>query len=297
MPSPELAQIVALLRARPVNANPSLPDLRRGFDAMMSLIPVPADVKREALAVAGREAERLTPPDVEPGRAVLYLHGGGYVIGSIQSHRELAARVGRAARAEVLLVDYRLAPEHPFPAAIEDAVAAFRWVLAQGFDRRHVAIAGDSAGGGLTVATLLALRDAGGPLPAAAVCLSPWVDMEGTAASLATNAATDPVVQKDGLLAMARLYLGAADARDPRASPIHADLSGLPPMLVQVGKAETLLDDSVRLAERARAAGVDVTLDPWDDMIHVWQAFSMLPEAHRAVDKIGAFLRERLAGP
>jgi acetyl esterase/lipase len=295
MPSPELQQVVALLRSNPI-VEPSIAPMREKFDTMMSMFPVPADVKREALVVAGRPAERLTPPAAVPGRALLYLHGGGYVIGSIKSHAELAARIGRAARAEVLMIDYRLAPEHPFPAAIEDAAAAFRWLLDQGFDRRRVAIAGDSAGGGLTVATLLALRDAGGPLPAAAVCLSPWVDMEGTGASMKANAATDPIVQKEGLDVMAGLYLGGGDRRHPHASPIHADLSGLPPMLVQVGKAETLLDDSVRLAERARAAGVDLALDPWDDMIHVWQAFPMLPEAHRAVEQIGAYLHERLTG-
>jgi acetyl esterase/lipase len=296
MPSAELAQILALLRSRPLLENPAVEQVRAGFEAMMGMFSAPPDVKREELTVAGMAAERLTAPGVEPGRTVLYLHGGGYAIGSVRTHRELAARIGRAARATVLTVDYRLAPENPFPAAIEDATAAYRWLLAEGVEPRRTAIAGDSAGGGLTMATLLALRDARTPLPAAAVCLSPWVDLAGEAATLQTNAALDPVVQKDGLLAMARAYLHGADPKDPHASPLYADLSGLPPLLVQVGKAETLLDDSVRLAARARAAGVDVTLDAWDDMIHVFQAFSMLPEAQRATEAIGAFLRERLAG-
>jgi acetyl esterase/lipase len=193
----------------------------------------------------------------------------------------------------VLLIDYRLAPEHPHPAAVEDSTRAYRWLLETGSNPKRMAIAGDSAGGGLTVATLVALRDAGVPLPAAAVCLSPWVDLEGIGESMTTKAAVDPMVQREPLLRMASMYLAGQDPRTPLAAPLYADLRGLPPLLIQVGTAETLLDDSVRLAERARAAGVQVTLEPWEDMIHVWQAFAaMLPEGQQAIERIGEFLRQ-----
>jgi dienelactone hydrolase len=196
----------------------------------------------------------------------------------------------------VLNVAYRLAPEHPHPAAVEDAVAAVRWVYAQGFAPARVAIAGDSAGGGLTLATLLALRDAGDALPAAAVCISPWTDLAATGESLRTKASVDPMVTEGPLREMARAYLGGKDARTPLASPLYADLRGLPPLLVQVGDAELLLDDATRLASRARDAGVDVTLEVWEEMFHVWHAFAeILPEAQRACERIAAWLEPHLA--
>jgi acetyl esterase/lipase len=239
-------------------------------------------------------AEWVVAPGADARRVILYLHGGGYTIGSINTHRELAARLSRAAAARVLVIDYRLAPEHPHPAAVDDATAAYRWLLANGVDPARIVVAGDSAGGGLTVATLVALRDAHTPLPAAGVCLSPWVDLEGSGESMTTKAAVDPMVQRDGLLKMAAAYLAGQDARTPLAAPLYANLSGLPPLLIQVGTAETLLDDSTRLAERARKAGVNVTLDPWEDMIHVFQAFATyLPEARQAIDRIGEFVKQR----
>jgi acetyl esterase/lipase len=218
----------------------------------------------------------------------------GYVIGSINTHRDLASRLSLAAAARVLLIDYRLAPEHPFPAAVDDATAAYRWLLSSGADPSHMVIAGDSAGGGLTVATLVALRDAGTPLPAAGVCLSPWVDLECSGESMTTKAAADPMVRRDGLMKMAEWYLAGQPPRTPLAAPLYADLSGLPPLLIQVGTAEVLLDDSTRLAERARKAGVTVTLEPWEDMIHVWQAFAaLLPEGRQAIDRIGEFITQQ----
>jgi len=294
MPSPELAQIIALLRSQPVpSERPSIATLRQGFERLTATIPTPAGVVVEELTAGHRPAERLRSPGIERGRVVLYLHGGGFLLGSAKTHRSLAARIGQAARAEMLVLDYRLAPEHSFPAAIDDAIAAYRWLLDQGLSAGNLAIAGDSAGGGLTVSTLLAIRDARLPQPAAAVLMSPWVDLAGEGASMQTNAAADPMVQKEGLLGMSRAYLHGTDPHHPMASPIHADLTGLPPLLVQVGTAETLLDDSVRLAARAEAAGVAVTLEKWDDMIHVWQAFPQLPEAQRAVERIGEYVREK----
>jgi acetyl esterase/lipase len=226
---------------------------------------------------------------------VLYLHGGGYVIGSIKTHRDLMGRISRAAQARVLGLDYRLAPEHPFPAAVDDSLSAYRWLLDNGTKPARIAVAGDSAGGGLTVATLVAIRDAKLPLPAAGVCLSPWVDMEGIGETMKTRAQADPVVQRDGLLGMASAYLQGKDPRSPLAAPLYADLKGLPPLLIQVGDAETLLDDSNRLADRARAAGVNVKLEVWPEMIHVWQLFaSFLPEGQQAVEGIGSFIRSRI---
>jgi len=297
MASPELGSLIAMMRAQPRPENPSVAEMRGGFEALAGLLPCPPDVARTPVQVAGRPAEWVAAPGADPTRAILYLHGGGYVIGSLNTHRELAGRLSRASGARVLLLDYRLAPEHPFPAAVDDAAAAWRWLLAQGVAARRAVVAGDSAGGGLAVATLLRLRDAGDPLPAAGVCLSPWVDLEAMGASMQTRAAADPIVQREPLLRMARLYLGTASARDPLASPLHGSLQGLPPLLVHVGDAETLLDDATRLAERARAASVEVTLEVWPEMIHVWHLFApLLPEGAKAVDGVGAFVRERSGG-
>jgi acetyl esterase/lipase len=227
---------------------------------------------------------------------ILYLHGGGYVMGSIATHREMVARMSKASGARALLVDYRLAPEHPFPAAVDDATAAYRWLLSQNIKPSRIVVAGDSAGGGLTLATLVALRDAKTPLPAAGVCISPWVDMEGTGASMTTRAKADPVVQKQGLLGMAQLYLGGKDPKSPLAAPLHADFRGLPPLFIHVGDAETLLDDSTRVAEKAKMAGVKVDLEIWPEMPHVWHLFApFLPEGQQAIDKIGKYVQAKTA--
>jgi len=292
MSQQQLQQIIQMLKAQPIAGRPTVQETRANFEQMASLFPVAADVKCEPVNAGGVKSEWVTAPGADAGRAVLYLHGGGYVIGSINTHRDLAARISRAAKARVLLIDYRLAPEHPFPAAIEDSVAAYRWMLSTGLKPSRIAVAGDSAGGGLTVATLVAIRDAKLPLPAAGVPMSPWVDMEGLGDSMKSKAAADPMVQKDGLLEMAKAYLGGKDPRTPLAAPLYADLAGLPPLLIQVGTAETLLDDSTRLAERARKAGVKVTLEPWENMVHVWQIFApILDEGQQAIDKIGEFIR------
>jgi acetyl esterase/lipase len=250
-----------------------------------------ADIKCEPVNAGGVDAEWVCAPNAASDRFVLYLHGGGYVIGSVTTHRDLLARVSRAAQARVLGLNYRLAPEDPFPAAVDDAVAGYRWLLAQGAKPSRIAVAGDSAGGGLTAATLVAIREAKLPTPAAGVMLSPWVDLEGLGESMVTRVEVDPVVRKEGLVGMAQAYLGGKDPKTPLAAPLYADLGGLPPLLIQVGDAETLLDDSIRLDARARAAGVRSKLEVWPEMIHVWQLFSsFLPEGQEAIDGIGKFI-------
>jgi epsilon-lactone hydrolase len=295
MASEQLKMVVEMMRAMPQHADAPVEEIRAGLEAMSAVFAPPADLRTERVSAGGVAAEWVVTPEARADRVVLYLHGGGYCIGSINTHRDLASRLSRAAQARVLVLDYRLAPEHPFPAAVDDATSAYRWLLAGGTPARHTVIAGDSAGGGLTVATLVALRDAAQPLPAAGVCLSPWVDLEGIGESMTTKAAVDPLVDRERLRKLAAYYLGAHNPRTPLAAPLYADLSGLPPLLIQVGTAETLLDDSTRLAERARKAGVDVTLEPWEDMIHVWQAFAaILPEGQRAIERIGEFVRQRV---
>jgi acetyl esterase/lipase len=251
------------------------------------------DIEVEPVTVAGRDAEWLHAPDMQARRSILYLHGGGYALGSLTTHRALAGEVARVARAAVLLLDYRLAPEHPFPAAVEDGVAALQWLLEQDFEPTQMAIVGDSAGGGLTVATLLSARDQGVPLPAAAVCISPWADLTCSNGSFRSRADADPLVMSPGINSMATLYLQDTPPTHPLASPNYADLQGLPPLLIHVGTEEVLLDDAIKLDEKARAAGVDSSLEVWDDMIHVWHAFHpMLPEGKQGIERVGAFLHD-----
>jgi len=294
MPSEQLEQIIAMLRARERSGEPDLQRARAGLETLAASSPLPEGTRCDPVHADGVPCEWIAASADARG-VLLYLHGGGYCLGSINTHRALVARLAGACGLRALAVDYRLAPEYPFPAAIEDATAVYRWLLRQGTAPAEVVVAGDSAGGGLTVATMLALRDAGDPLPAAGVCLSPWVDMEGLGASMTTCAGRDPMVDRDGLLLLASAYLGGADARSPLAAPIHADLRGLPPLLLHVGTAESLLDDAVRLHARARVHGVAVDLETWDDMIHVWHAFApLLPEAESAIARVGAWARERL---
>lgn len=296
MASRELTALVHLLTSRPIPEDATIADRRQGFDLLAAKFPTAPDITCEQVDAAGVPAAWVVAPGAESGPVLLYLHGGGYVIGSINTHRDLAGRLSRAAAARVLLIDYRLAPEHPYPAAVEDATAAYHWLLRNGATPARTVIAGDSAGGGLTIATLVALRDAGEPLPAAGVCLSPWVDLEGIGASMTTRASVDPMVQRPGLLWFAGLYLGGANPRTPLAAPLYADLHGLPPLFIHVGTAETLLDDATRLAERAKAAGVDVTIEVWEEMIHVWHLFAaMLPEGQQAIEGVGAYIRQRAA--
>jgi len=290
----QLDSLVTLLRSRPAPEKPDVGLSRAGFEKMAAVLGGAPDAKCEPVDAGGVPAEWVAAPGIDAERAVLYLHGGGYAIGSLNTHRRLAYDISAASGARVLVIDYRLAPEHPFPAAVDDAAAAWRWMLAQGLDPKRIAIAGDSAGGGLTIATLVNLRDQKLGLPGCAVAISPWVDLEGLGASIAGRAAQDPMVQKDGLLWMAGMYLAGKDAKTPLAAPLHADLKGLPPILVQVGTAETLLDDATRIAEKLHQAGVDVKLAIWPNMLHVFPLFApILSEGRDGCREIGNFIRSR----
>jgi monoterpene epsilon-lactone hydrolase len=285
----------AHLAKQPALGSLSVAEQRAQYERAERAFPVPGDIEIERVTARGVPAEWLSVRGERPDAAVLYLHGGGYVIGSPRSHRHLAAAIATAANAAALVPEYRLAPEHPFPAAVDDAVAAYRWLLDKNVAPERIVIAGDSAGGGLTVATVLALRDRRLPKPAAGVCISPWVDLTCSLPSHATRKAVDPIVTREAVGEMAQWYLGGADAKTPLASPLFADLSSLPPLLIQVGDHEVLLDDSVQLAERAGAAGVNVSLDVWPGMIHVWHwFFPMLDEGQQAIDRIGDFIRDRV---
>ena len=291
--SQQLESVIHMVKALVEKEATTVAEMRANFAEAMAEVQVAEDITCTPVDAGGVPYEWIVPPGAAAERVVLYLHGGGYVVCSVSTHRDMISRIARAAEARALGVEYRLAPEHPFPAAVEDATAAYRWLVSSGANPAGIAIAGDSAGGGLTLATLVALRDAGDPLPAAAVCLSPWVDLEGIGDSMTTKAAADPFVRKEMIQFMAQQYLKDGDLRTPLAAPLYAELHGLPPLLLQVGTAEVLLDDSTRIAENARAAGVQVTLDVWEDMIHVWQLFApMLPEGQQAIEHIGAFIRE-----
>ena len=271
---------------------------RRNLEKIIARVPAPPlDVSIDPVEIDGVPAEWVTAPNADPNRALLYLHGGAYTLGSPKIYRELTWRVSKAARAKVLVIDYRLAPEHRFPAALHDARNAWRWLLSNGFESRRLLIAGDSAGGGLTLATLLDLRDGGEPLPAGAVCLSPWTDLSCSGESVQNNARRDPMLVSDLVAPTARNYLGDADPTNPLASPLFGDLHGLPPLLIHVGTTEILLDDSVRFAKKAESANVDVSMKIWDSLPHVFHLFArVLPESRQAIEEMGCFCQER-CGP
>lgn len=266
---------------------------RKRFERFCRMAKVPADILIEAVSFEGLTAEWVTT-DKHQERVVLYLHGGGYCIGSSSSYRPFVAQLAKALKANILSINYRLAPEHRFPAALEDALIAYRWLLKTTHPKKII-VAGDSAGGGLVLATLLAARDAGDPMPLAAICFSPWTDLALTGESMQTKAKIDPVLAYKPTLAASKLYLNDVDPKTPLASPLYGDLKGLPPLLIQVGTDEVLLSDSTRFAEKVKAAGVDVTLDVWENMIHVWPIFftSFVPEARQALAKVAEFVEAK----
>lgn len=271
--------------------------VRRRLRLFSRLVPgPPRGVTTVALRAGNVGAERIASPVSRPDRHILYLHGGGYLLGWPSLYRDLTWRVAAAAQATVLCIDYRLAPEHPFPAALDDAVAAYRWLLAQGAEPRHIAITGDSAGGGLALATLLRLRDEGIPLPAASATVSPWTDLALTGDSFRRSAAAaDPLIPVDSVARAADFYLAGTDARHPYASPLYADPAGLPPMLILAGGDEVLRDDAIRMVDKLRAAGCEVEFELQPGMFHGWHLFSrLMPEARRTIARIGAFVRSRM---
>ncbi len=267
----------------------SLPfdQLRTRIDSTASWIKPPSDVSITAVNAQGVRGEWLTPRGYSRSHCMLYLHGGGYAMGSGASHRPLVGHITRATRVRSLLLDYRLAPEHRCPAALDDAIKAYRWLLEQGLKPERIVVAGDSAGGGLAIALLVALRDAHVPLPGLACCLSPWVDMTASGDSVQSNAAIDPWVTRKSL-DIVRHYAGQLPLSSPMVSPLFSDLHGLPPLLIHVGSDEILLSDSARLAQKARLAGVPVTYREWPGMWHVFHAFApYMPEANEAIREIG----------
>lgn len=270
--------------------------MRRDWDALFWSEAMPVTV--EPLTANGVNAAWIGAPGADPAKVAIYFHGGGFRLGSLRSHRDLMARISATSGCRVLGVEYRLAPEHRFPAAHDDALAVYDWVLDQGFAARDVALLGDSAGGCLALGTALALRDAAQPMPAAIATMSAWTDLSASRASYETHAARDPIHQRPMILAVARNYLGPdVDPSDPRVSPLFADLDGLPPLLMQVGGRETVLDDTRDFARKAERSGCAVTLEIWDDMIHVFQQFpDDLPEAGLALSSLGGFLRGSLGG-
>ena len=295
MASPQYETFAASVAAQRTATLPSLEELRAGMDLLIQTLPAPDGTAVTPVDAGGVPAEWVASARAGEKHVVIHLHGGGYCIGSAASIRNFAGRVSAAAEARVLSVDYRLAPEHPFPAAVSDAVAAYRWVLAQGISPSRISLSGESAGGGLAVALLVALRDAGDPLPACAVPISPWVDMENSG-EMSEIARAQDLLRIEHIELFARTYLNGSDPRDPLASPLHADLSGLPPLLVLVGGREILLDDARRLTLRAQEAGVDCTLRIVPEMIHFWNLFGPLfPEAALASEDVAEFVRSHVA--
>jgi monoterpene epsilon-lactone hydrolase len=299
MASPEAQALEAAFRemreAIMGDDEPTLEEQRAAAEGFGALTAELEGVSFTETEIAGRRAQWIEPDGAATDRVLLYVHGGGYVIGSIDSHAKLAGHLCKAIGCRGLNFDYRLAPEHPHPAAVEDSTAAYRALLGMDIKPEHIAISGDSAGGGLTLSTLLKLRDDGVPLPAAGIPLSPWVDLEGVGESMDSNSEADLLVGRDALKGMVDMFLDGQDARDPLAAPLYADYTGVPPLYIQVGGAETLLDDSTRVAASAARAGCEVRLDVFPEMQHVFQmSAGNLPEANDAIARIGEWLRPRL---
>ena len=291
----EIDTIRALLKDKPRPT--TYAERRERINAIGAAYPPPADIPRTPCDAGGVPGEWSLAPGSDAERVLLYFHGGGYCSGSIISHRGMVTEAGRAAGMRTLAVEYSLAPEHPFPAGLEDALAAYGFLRQQGYAPAQIAIGGDSAGGGLTLATLIRLREAGEAMPGAAWLISPWVDLEMTGGTITSKAPVDPLISEGYLRELAGAYIGGGNARNPLISPLHADLSGLPPVLVQVGSAEELLDEAVWITGRLGAADVKVTLEVWPHMIHAWPLWNtVLADGRAALASAGAFMRAHLAG-
>lgn len=298
MLSPQYEATVATLEAAEVAADAPLEQQRAAFDALADFLPLPAAVRVEPGKLGGVAVEWLRPAGAEPPDVVaLWLHGGGYNIGGLASHRAAAAHLAAALRHPVIVADYRLAPEHPYPAALDDARAVWHELLTQGWEAPNIGLVGDSAGGGLAVALLVSERDAGRPLPGAAALLSPWVDLTGEHPPASDVVARDVILSPEQLARWAAAYVGDAAADDPLISPLLADLRGLPPLLIDAGGRDILSGDASRLAARARAADVAVDLRVAEEMIHIWQLFAgAFPEAEEALARVAGWLQARLVG-
>lgn len=297
MASPQLAELIEGMRANAPDFGAPPLEVRQVFEELLAGMPAPEGASFTPTELGGVPALECRAGEGATQGVLLYFHGGGYISGSAQGYRGLATSIAGVGNLVAYAIDYRLAPEAPFPAAIEDGVAAYLALIGRGFAPKSIIFAGDSAGGGLVMSTLLKLRDEGHELPAAAVLLSAWLDLACSGDSFEGKASQDPTLTPAGLRASAGHYLGATDGHDPLASSVYADLSGLPPLLLQVGSSEILLDDSARLAQAAGAAGTFVRLEIWPEMIHVWQSFAfMLPEGAQALDAIGNFITTQLAG-
>lgn len=304
MTNPQLKAVHGFITAQLTGATDlSVEGMRNNLDNAGKLAPPVPGVTRELVDTGVVRSQWFRPEQAEHaehaehGRAILFVHGGGYMLGSIDSHHDVTSRIALAARADVLSIDYRRAPEHPFPAALDDVLASYKWLIdSAGYDPSKTALVGDSAGGGLVLGAALTIRDTDGlALPGALACMSAWTDLTCTSASLAS--AADPSMQAPYVALMAQAYLAGQDPKHPIASPLYADLAGLPPILLQVGAAEALRDDSEQLAARCEAAGVDVTLELWDEMFHAFQLWAaMLDEGQRAIEKLGAFVHARTSG-
>ncbi|MGW5518812.1 alpha/beta hydrolase [Nocardia africana] len=295
MASPELNRARDLLAHLVSEPEATMDDYRRLYNEVLANFELPADAEVEEVDAGGVPAIWVGAPGTSHEQAVVLVHGGGWCMGTATGYREFGYRISKAADARVLVVDYRLAPENPFPAPLDDVVAAYRWATQQPGVLR-VALVGDSAGGGLVVSALVKLRDEGGPHPVAAVACSPLVDLAGEGASLTERAHLDPLPAGALVTAMGGAYLGGKEPKStPLASPLYADLSGLPPVRVLVGTDEGLHDDAVRLVEKLRAAGGDVEFEVGDEMVHIWPVFNFLPEARASTERIGEFLRKRFA--
>jgi monoterpene epsilon-lactone hydrolase len=293
MSASEIDAIRALLTGKPRPVGWA--ERRARIEEVGAVWPVAGDIALEPVDLGGVKAEFSRAPGSDPARVLMFFHGGGYCSGSIASHRRMVTEAGRAARMRTLAVDYRLAPEHPFPAAHEDAMTAWRFLRAQGIAAEHIAVGGDSAGGNLTICLINALRAAGEAQPACAWLASPWTDLTMSGASLASKDAVDPLIHKPYLEELADAYAGAHDRRDPRISPLFSDLRGFPPVLIQVGSAETLLDDAVRFARAAGLADVNATLEIWPHMIHAWPMWNAkLADGRCALERVGEFVRRRM---
>lgn len=294
MSQSEIDAVRALLgsKPRPVGWH----QRRQRIEEVGAVWPAASDIKFEEVDIAGLRGEWSTAPGADASSVLLFFHGGGYCSGSILSHRRLVTEAGRAAKTRTLAIEYRLAPEHPFPAALDDTLAAWRFLRQSGIAADHIVVGGDSAGGGLTIALINRLRDAEEPVPGCAWLLSPWTDLTLSGSTLATKDAVDPIIHKAYLAELIEAYLPAGvDRKDPRVSPLYSDLKGFPPTLIQVGACETLLEDSARFAVAAGNANVDVTLEIWPDMIHAWPMWNAhLEPGRRALARAGEFIRRHL---